>query len=166
VNPAGTVEPVWLVSSTQGLPTPALNATAYMLIDGEIVGYTGFNPAGNGIVDVIRGALNTNPAAHSTGTYMAPQILQGQTNLAAMRLDLWSSEFEVQLSAIKFNRSLPLGLNGDDPDVSLIRVYKSGDGVFHRDAASGLNVSDIPVGSSYFGAPPEASGRVEIPINP
>ncbi|MGH2930687.1 MAG: hypothetical protein ACRDL8_20960, partial [Solirubrobacteraceae bacterium] len=114
LEPAGQIDPVWVVSSTQGLPVPLANATDYLVVDGEIVGYTGFGAVPGVIQNVSRGSLNTVPAAHfggvSSGTTVSPQVEQGQTNLAGLRLDLWSQEpdgtpgFQVQLSSIDLTR--------------------------------------------------------------
>ncbi|MDE2141999.1 MAG: hypothetical protein KGJ84_06265 [Elusimicrobia bacterium] len=164
-QPVGTIESFWILSSTQGLASPAPGTTAYLVADGEIVGYTGFGPGAPTVTNVIRGALNTVPAAHSSGTYASPQISQGQINTAALRLDVWSSQFQVQLAGVHLNRLLPVGMNGDDADLTSIRAYKSLDGVFHRDPVSGQDVSDVVLGASTFGAPPETNGRVFVPIN-
>jgi hypothetical protein len=165
VNPAGTIESSWVLSSTAGLPVPAFGTTDYMIVDGEIVGYTGFLSAVPGITNVVRGSLNTVPAAHSTGTFVSPQIPQGQNNVAALRLDLASSLFQIELTGLDMNRLLPIGMNGADSDITAIHIYKSPSGVFHRDPATGQDVSDTELGRSAFGAPPETSGRVLLPIN-
>ena len=163
--PAGTIESSWILTSTMGLPSPAAGTTAYALVDGEIVGYTAFNAAVPAILNVERGALNTLPAAHSTGAVVSPTINQGDNNVAAVRLDVWTAAFQVQLSEIRFNRSLPTGLNGDDPDLNAVRVYKSIDGIFKRDPVTGIDAGDIPLGEARFGTPPDTSGRATIPIN-
>jgi len=172
---AGTIEPFWLVSSTQGLPSPSAGTTDYLIVDGEVVGYLGFGAAPGVIQNVIRGALNTVPAVHfggvSSGAAVSPQVEQGQTNLAGMRLDLWSQEpdgspgFQVQLASLDMTRLLPIGMNGADTDLTAIRVFRTNDGTFHRDPLTGLNISDTILGTSDFGAPPETPGRVLIPIN-
>ncbi|MFI5345202.1 MAG: hypothetical protein ACHQ51_02395 [Elusimicrobiota bacterium] len=165
VNPAGTVESSWVLSSTAGLPVPAFGATNYMIVDGEIVGYSGFLAAVPGITNVVRGSLNTVPTVHAVGSYLSPQVAQGQNNVAALRLDLSSSLFQIELTGLDLNRILPIGMNGADSDVTAIHIYKALGGIFHRDPASGLDVSDTQLGQSVFGAPPETSGRVLLPIN-
>ena len=167
VQPAGPiVTALWVLSSTAGLPSPLPGATAYALLEGEIVGYSGFDPSVPGGINIVeRGALNTLPAVHSTGTVLSPTIKHGDNNVAAVRLDLWTGDFQVQLSEIRFNRSLPTGLNGDDPDTGMIRVYKSIDGIFKRDPLTGINAGDIQLGEARFGTPPDTSGRATIAIN-
>ncbi len=162
---AGTIEPFWTVSSTDGFPSPLPGATFYAYVGGEIIGYSGFGPGSPSLLNVERGALNTAPATHSSGTIVSPSIRQGEINLAAMRLELWSSQFQVQLSSINLNRILPLGLNGDDTDLTAVKVYRSLNGVFNRDPVSGLNAGDVLLGQSAFGEDGQPSGRVEIPIN-
>ncbi|MCR4294189.1 MAG: hypothetical protein NUW21_01540, partial [Elusimicrobia bacterium] len=137
--PAGSIESSWILTSTAGLPVPLPGATAYALVDGEIIGYTDFNAAVPAILNVERGALNSPPAAHSTGAVVSPTINQGDNNVAALRLDVWTQAFQVQLSQILFNRSLPTSLSGDDPDLNAVRVYKSIDGIFKRDPVTGIN---------------------------
>ncbi len=165
---AGVVESFWNISSTEGLPVPPLGSTFYAMVGTEIIGYTG--TAGPGVpgigtlINVIRGALNTVPAIHNIGDTVSPSVRQGELNLAAMRLEMWSSQFQVQLSSIDFNRSLPLGLNGDDTDLTAVKVYKSPDGVYHRDPGTGQNAGDVLMGQSYFGATGTQS-RAVIPIN-
>ncbi len=163
----GAIDAFWLVSSTQGLPVPAAGTTAYLLIDNEIVGYTSnsLNASPTAIQQVVRGQLNTVPSTHTAGAYIAPQIAQGQNNVAGLRLDMWSSLFQVQLAQITLNRSLPISMNGNDADVAAIRAYHTPGGVFHRDPATGLDVSDTQLGVSAFGQNGASGGRVILPIN-
>ncbi|MBI3564699.1 MAG: hypothetical protein HY079_05840, partial [Elusimicrobia bacterium] len=167
-NPVvGTIDPVWVFSSTAGLPVPPTGTTDYLIVDSEIVGYTqsSFGGAvGGTLLNVIRGQLNTVTSTHAAGAFVSPSIAQGVNNVAALRLDMVSSQFQVELSQIDFNRILPVGMNGLDSDLSAIRAFHSPDGVFHRDPFSGVDVADVPLGASTFGGS-GISGRVSVPIN-
>ena len=154
-RPVGAVDSFWVLSSTQGLPIPLIGATTYAIIDGEIISYTGFHPTLPLLQNVRRGELNSIPTAHSTGTVIGPQIAQGERNLAMLKLELWSGNFQIQLSGLKLNRTLPAGLNGEDSDVDVVTIYRSAtpDGVF-RDPDTGFNLSDTSW-ANRFGVPPD-----------
>ncbi|MEK9145854.1 MAG: hypothetical protein AAB339_09615, partial [Elusimicrobiota bacterium] len=84
VTAPGSADPYWIISSTAGLPSGG--ATTYLSIDQEIVSYgalgTVETPPGSGnykpaLIGIRRGLVDTSPAAHSSGTVLAPNIAQG-----------------------------------------------------------------------------------------
>ncbi|MFA6002545.1 MAG: hypothetical protein WC881_00605 [Elusimicrobiota bacterium] len=163
----GAVDPFWIVSSTAGLVAPSANTTAYMMIEGEIVQYEALHATMPRLLGVHRGQLNSVPAAHSSGTVLGTMIRQGESNLALLRMEVWSSAFQVQWSSLKLSRILPSGLYGEDADIRTVRLYKSvtPDGAYHRDAATGINVGDLELGAVAFGVPPDTDGRATLPVS-
>ncbi|MBI5884269.1 MAG: hypothetical protein HZB91_14330, partial [Elusimicrobia bacterium] len=186
--PAGSVENTWVLQSTAGLPTAPIYdplgcttwyAAAYIAVDDEIVSYSALDPTLPVLYGVTRGRMGTAPAAHAglspvksvavtQDPAVGPMVWQGQQNTAVMRMDMWTSAFQIQLSAIKFSRILPLGLNGNDTDVTAVDVYQSllpfGDPAFHRDPISQENAGDPLVGTNHFGVFPDPEGRITVPF--
>ncbi|MBI5240835.1 MAG: hypothetical protein HY926_10215, partial [Elusimicrobia bacterium] len=176
---AGSTDLCWMITSTVGLPVPTLGATSYLMLDGEIVAYGGLgilaggncsnDPGGNGaaILQVRRGLLNTVGSTHTVGVPLGTPIQQGERNLALMKLEMWSSAFQVQWSGLQLSRVLPSGLSGDDTDIDRVHVYKSvtPDRSFHRIPATGEDAGDPEMGSAPMGQPPDTPGRVTVPIS-
>jgi hypothetical protein len=160
-----------VVTSTAGLVEPLPGATNYLQIEGEIVAYDTITVSGPfsdlTLGGVRRGLLNTAPAVHAVGAPIGTPIRQGDRNLALMKLEVWSSAFQVQWSGLQLSRILPSGLNGDDADIQRVHVYKSvtPDRIFHRDPLTGINAGDPEMGSAPLGQPPDTPGKVTIPIN-
>ncbi|MBI3554192.1 MAG: hypothetical protein HY077_16970, partial [Elusimicrobia bacterium] len=169
---AGTTD-CWVLTSTAGLPSPVAGATTYLDVGSEIVSYAGFGtnctllPAPIFGLEVTRGQLNTGAVAHAAGSVVGPDITQGELNLAVLRLDVWSQSFQVQWSQLLLSRFLPPGLNGDDDDISTVRVWQSGTAnrAFNRDPITGQDAADLLVGSARFGQPPDPAGLATININ-
>ncbi|MDD5658257.1 MAG: hypothetical protein PHF00_13480, partial [Elusimicrobia bacterium] len=166
-QPVGTVDPFWILSSTEGLVAPTAQTTAYLMVDGEIVSYESIHDTMPRLVGVHRGELNSVPATHSTGAVAGPMLSQGSANVALLKLEAWTSAFQVQWSGVGVNRVLPAGLYGEDADISGLHLYKiiTPDGLYHRDPDTGLDVGDIKVGSARFGLPPDTDGRATISVN-
>ena len=161
-----------IVTSTAGLVEPLPGATNYLELEGEIVAYdtiTVINPPFNdlNIGGVRRGLLNTAPVGHAALAPLGTPIRQGDRNLALMKLEMWSSAFQVQWSGLQLSRILPSGLNGDDSDILRVHVYKSvtPDRIFHRDPLTGIDAGDPEMGNAPLGLPPDTPGRVTVPIN-
>ena len=166
--PAGTIDPSWVISSTQGLPLPLPGTTSYAVVDNEIVSYTGFG-AGPSLLNVTRGALNTLTAAHGLGAVVGTMLQQGAINNAIMKLEVWASADQIQFSSVTLTRLLPPGLFGQDSDISNVRIWQSitsGDGyAFHRNPVNGVDVGDTLMGTSGFGLSPNPPGKALLPLN-
>jgi len=171
-NP-GVLPDCWLVTSTSGLSAPQPGTTGYFMIDGEIMSYSSlcstnvYGAATLGLVGIQRGLLGTVSAAHIAGTPLGTQMQQGANNLALMKLEVWSSAFQVEWSGLQLSRLLPAGLNGADTDISQVRIYKSvtADGLFHRDPATGVDAGDPQMGSASIGQSPDTTGIVTVPVS-
>ncbi|MHB0996416.1 MAG: hypothetical protein ACYC2I_08615 [Elusimicrobiales bacterium] len=145
VDTTGPVDAYWVLTSTLGIPM-----YGYAMADNEIVKYDGI--VGNALYNVTRGAFGSAATVHSSGTALGGMVQQGWTNYPFMKLTITTPGFGVRWQGLKLVRKQPPGLNGYDSDVAIIRVWKdNGNGVFDRDAASGLNTSDVVVGSGKFG---------------
>jgi len=136
----------WVVTSTVGLPS-----SGYAVVDNEIVHYAGTTAGALSLVT--RGAFNSPIITHSSGTVLGGMIYQGMINYPFMQMTLTTSGYGVRWVGLKLSRKQPASLVGYDDDVAVVRVWKdNGNGVFDRDAATGLNTSDVIVGSGRFGA--------------
>jgi len=129
----GGVDPYWLISSTVGLP--AGGPGAYMVAySSEIISYEDLGsvelPSGSGsrypaLLSVHRGLLDTKATGHLPGTYLAPRIQQGQTDFVAMKLDAYSSGFQVRWSDLRTIFQTPgTGLNSQYSDLDAVKLYK------------------------------------------
>ncbi|MBI4425837.1 MAG: hypothetical protein HY554_19055, partial [Elusimicrobia bacterium] len=147
VSTPGTVEAAWIVTSTAGLA--AGGPTAYMIVDGEIISYDtlGFNA----LLGVHRGLLNTQALAHSAGAALGPAVEQGTINNAILKLEAWSGGFQIQWERLRLVAQLPPGINVADADVAGVKLWKSVEPstgpAFHRDPATGVNATDVLLGS-------------------
>ncbi|MBI4061260.1 MAG: hypothetical protein HY403_07500, partial [Elusimicrobia bacterium] len=143
--------PVWPISSRLGLAT-----SGYALIDNEIIGYSGTAagcaPDGpDCLTGVSRGVLGSTVVVHGLDAVVGGQVIQGQKYRSAVKLMLSASEYEIQWSQIRLKRVRPDPLNGADPDVSKVRIFKdiNGDGLLNLDL-SGNPIADVEVASGNF----------------
>ncbi|MBI4376494.1 MAG: hypothetical protein HY549_08595, partial [Elusimicrobia bacterium] len=164
-QPPGTVESFWALSSTAGLPVPLNGATTYALVDSEIISYTGIDPVQPFILNVRRGELNTAPTAHSSNTVVGPMMKQGDDNMALLRIDAWASGSQIQWSQLILNRLAPAGLNGDDADAELVKLFYTVDGNFHRDLLTGANAADVVVAAGQVGSGGDPITRITLNLN-
>ncbi|PIP81426.1 MAG: hypothetical protein COR54_20300, partial [Elusimicrobia bacterium CG22_combo_CG10-13_8_21_14_all_63_91] len=165
---SGVVEPYWIVTSTAGLPLGG--PTTYMTIDEEIISYEGVGQVlgQDALVNVRRGMLDTAPQPHSVGAVVAPQIRQGSLNSAVMKIEAWSSAFQVQWERTTLSFEIPPGMNVNDGDIAKVKLWKSlepaGAPEFHRTAGegsdAGLNLVDALLGEGVI-----SNGLVLIDIN-
>jgi hypothetical protein len=81
---------------------------------------------------------------------------------------MYCSGFQVQLPSIKFVRTQPSPLNGDDSDITAIKVYKdNGDGVLNRDPQTGYVSADVEkfLGSAQFGKGSDPASIATVLLN-
>ncbi|MBI4346137.1 MAG: hypothetical protein HY553_04740, partial [Elusimicrobia bacterium] len=147
---SGFVESAVVITSTENLPAPG--PTSYLIVDGEIISYDGMGPGA--LFGVHRGLLNTQAVAHSVGAPLGPMIEQGKLNQAIMKLEAWSDGFQIQWNQLRMNAKLPPGINVADADLLAVRLWRSVDPstgpVFHRDPATGLNLTDTLLATGRF----------------
>jgi len=141
----GPVDAAWLVTSTAGIP-----ASGYAVVDNEIISYAG--TAAGALTAVTRGAFNTPVVNHANNSVIGGMVYQGWLNYPVMRMALTTSGYGVRWQGVRLSRKQPAGLAGYDEDAEVIKVWKdNGNGVFDRDAATGLNTSDTLIGTGRFG---------------
>jgi hypothetical protein len=146
VTSPGPVDAAWLVTSTVGIPS-----SGYAVVDNEIIHYD--STGAGALQSVTRGAFESPVINHANGTIVGGMVYQGWNNYPFLKLTLTTSGYGVRWRGFKLVRRQPSSLNGYDSDVAQIRVWKdNGNGVFDRDAATGMNTSDVLVGSGQFGA--------------
>jgi hypothetical protein len=146
VTSPGPVDAAWLVTSTAGIPS-----SGYGVVDNEIIYYAG--TSAGALTSVTRGAFNSPVVNHSSGTVIGGMVYQGMVNYPFVKMTLTTPGYGVRWQGFKLTRTQPSSLNGYDSDVATIKVWKdNGNGVFDRDAATGLDTSDTIIGSGRFGA--------------
>ena len=143
-----------------------LPQSGYAVIDNEIIYYN--NLLTNGLSGVTRGVEGSVAVSHSSGSLVGFTVIQGQKNVPLLKLTMYCSGFQVQLPSIKFVRTQPSPLNGDDADISAIKVYKdNGDGILNRDPQTGYVSPDVEkfLGSAQFGKGSDPSGIATVLLN-
>jgi len=161
-QPINTVDTEGLVqvTSTAGLPT-----AGYLLAGEEILHYDSLDPAFPQLLNVTRGQFGSHAAPHAAGTVLGTQLFQGAKNLPFLKMTMTAGGTGVRWESVKLYRTQPGGLTGYDSDVTDITIWKdSGNGLFDRDPATGLNMSDAIVGTGRFGVSPDPMGRATLTV--
>ncbi len=144
----------------------ALPQAGYAAINNEIVYYSTISYYG--LLDVKRGVEGSFGRNHSSDTLVGFTIIQGQKNLPLLKLVMYCSGFQVQLPSIKFIRTQPSPLNGDDTDITAIKVWKdNGDGILNRDPETGYVSPDVEIllGQGKFGISPDPAAAATVLLN-
>ncbi|HRY30711.1 MAG TPA: hypothetical protein P5079_11830, partial [Elusimicrobiota bacterium] len=144
------------ISSTVDI-IPVLNVTdvpshGYAVIDSEIIYYSTVGAAS--LQGVLRGQLNTTPAPHTDDTLVGIQYTQSDKNVAFLKMGVYVDDplgYNVRWYNFKINRYQPVGLNGSDADVGMVRIYRdTGQPGLDRNPATGL-VNDALIAQKKFG---------------
>ncbi|MEN3013788.1 MAG: hypothetical protein ABDH23_04130 [Endomicrobiia bacterium] len=143
-----------------------LKEDGYAILNNEIIKYSSVSQ--EGLSDVQRGVEGSYAVSHASGSLVGFEVVQGQKNVPLLKLVMYCSGFQVQLPSIKFTRTQPSPLNGDDADISYIKVWKdNGDGELNRDPNTGFISPDVEVflGQAKFGVPPDPASAATVMLN-
>ncbi|MCS7151963.1 MAG: hypothetical protein NZ928_06225 [Endomicrobia bacterium] len=143
-----------------------LPSSGYAVINNEIIRYEGID--NGGLRNVQRGVEGSFATSHPSGSTVGFSVLQGLKNLPMFKLTMYCSGFQVQLPTIKFTRVQPSPLNGDDADITAIKVWKdNGDGILNRDPQTGYVSPDVEIfmGQGKFGRGIDPAGFATISLN-
>jgi hypothetical protein len=145
----GAQDSTIMVNSVAGFPDEG-----GLVLDSEIILYTGRNTTNNMFTGVTRGAWNSAAVTHSSGTIVSGSYLQGTVNAPVEKMTVSCDGFQVRWYTLQITRDAPAGLSGNDTDIKLIKIWKdNGNGVLDRDPTTGLIAAEqlVSSGTAVFG---------------